>query len=544
MILRKLFLLFLLCLPLASRAGDKTSLEAVERLIILDEGRTKPLGTFAWENLRNIYGKLHFGELSAVEVVLGMAADPERWGDVPLIRIDNLELRRELGFVPPAKYFSYNDIIGAENFNRLLQDARIGHQQNTSLSKTTEKMRELYEKLLLCSQLLDGTAFTLVPDPTDSEAAWSTPLECRNLETTPALLITQTWNRLLDAIRQNNREQAVESAALLGKLLKQVNPEVQPAERAVSLEMLYNHLRPFRVAMIIFLILVITGLLELFFRNTFFLILNMVLLGAGIFFHSLGIYLIAAIAGRAPFSNLFESLVFIIWGFLLLSFLFNLRYRTSFMGLISGLLGFIAMVLAHHSSIDIGINPLVPVLRSSWLTYHVSIILISYSSFALAMGLGHVWLAGYALNPGNRTFLNRVSDFTYRVLQLGNLTLAVGIILGALWANESWGRYWGWDPKETWSLITWFVYLAILHARLNGWIKRRGLAVWSVISFAAVIMTYYGVNYFLTGLHSYASGHSEGIPWLLGVYVGFETLFLVAAYLWGNRKTVPPTMSN
>jgi cytochrome c-type biogenesis protein CcsB len=227
----------------------------------------------------------------------------------------------------------------------------------------------------------------------------------------------------------------------------------------------------------------------------------------------------------------------------LIAFLFNLKYREQYVFVLAGLIGFIAMVLAHHTGVDITINPLVPVLRSSWLVFHVTIILISYSAFALTMGLGHIWLLSNRFFPGANDSRRRVYDFTYRVLQLGIVTLTVGIILGAMWANESWGRYWGWDPKETWSLITLLIYLGVVHARARGWVRQRGMAILNIVSFASVIMTYYGVNYFLSGLHSYANGNAASIPALLLVYIGFEILFLLVTTLRYRGAQIPESKS-
>ncbi len=123
-------------------------------------------------------------------------------------------------------------------------------------------------------------------------------------------------------------------------------------------------------------------------------------------------------------------------------------------------------------------------------------------------------------------------------MQVGCLLLVTGILLGAVWANVSWGRFWGWDPKETWALICWFIYIASLHGRAAGWLGWRGMAAYSVAAFPVVIMTYYGVNYYLSGLHSYGAGSAQGIPWQLFVYLGLEGVFLVWA-LAKLKGTVP-----
>ena len=194
------------------------------------------------------------------------------------------------------------------------------------------------------------------------------------------------------------------------------------------------------------------------------------------------------------------------------------------------------MFYALDSTIDISINPLVPVLRSYWLNIHVTIITASYGAFALAAGLGHVYLYRYRSNPRDTTFLNKVDMLNLRSVQLGTVLLTAGVILGAVWANESWGRYWGWDPKETWSLITLLLYLAVIHGRLNGWADRVKTAVFTVAGFAAVLMTYFGVNYYLTGLHSYATGNPDPVPLKLLVYLALETAFVVWCLRMGKAQ--------
>jgi len=190
-------------------------------------------------------------------------------------------------------------------------------------------------------------------------------------------------------------------------------------------------------------------------------------------------------------------------------------------------MGAVVLGLAAYASLDRGINPLVPALQSYWLTYHVIIILSSYACLALAMVVGHGVLINTVRSKNQPTDdIRRWAWANLKIMQLGSVLLILGILLGAVWANVSWGRFWGWDPKETWALITWFVYIIFLHGRTAGWLQWRGLAVASVAAFPVVIMTYYGVNFYLSGLHSYGAGSSPGIPWEAYGYLGVEAIFL------------------
>jgi cytochrome c-type biogenesis protein CcsB len=258
---------------------------------------------------------------------------------------------------------------------------------------------------------------------------------------------------------------------------------------------------------------------------------GLALVGAGFVCQTIGIGIRWAIAGRAPVSDMYESLVFMGWGAIALGLASEAVYRKRFLALAAGLMGFICLAFAENLPIDSAINPLVPVLAHTyWLSVHVMTVMLSYSAFALAMVLGHVMIFFEMFRREKTAALAALSRLLYKTLQMGLLFLAAGIIFGAIWANESWGRYWGWDPKETWSLITFFVYLAIIHARFAGWLHHFGLAATSILGFLAVVMTYYGVNFILaTGMHAY--GFSEGGQLYVALYAITEIAIVVAAHL-------------
>jgi cytochrome c-type biogenesis protein CcsB len=196
--------------------------------------------------------------------------------------------------------------------------------------------------------------------------------------------------------------------------------------------------------------------------------------------------------------------------------------------MVGSILGAAVLTVAQAASLERGINVLVPALQSYWLNYHVIITLSGYACFAIAMGIGHaVLVTGMRANGEVTPALARLTKANLRIIQIGSLLLVTGILLGAVWANVSWGRFWGWDPKETWALICWFVYIALLHGRSAGWLGWRGLAAYSVGAFPVVIMTYYGVNYYLSGLHSYGAGSAPGVPWQIFAYMGLEGIFLM-----------------
>jgi len=215
--------------------------------------------------------------------------------------------------------------------------------------------------------------------------------------------------------------------------------------------------------------------------------------------------------GHAPLSNLYESLIFFAWGIILLYLLVEWRTKNRSIGAFATPLAFLIMAYASFTGITTRIQPLIPALKSNWLIAHVITCFIGYAAFAIAFGLSIMYLMkrldGSGKTPALLKFLpesNILEELSYQMVVIGFILLTLGIITGAVWAHSAWGRYWGWDPKETWSLITWLIYAALLHSRMvRGWRGKR-LAILSIVGFSCVIFTYLGVNFVLSGLHSYA----------------------------------------
>ncbi|UCF57560.1 MAG: c-type cytochrome biogenesis protein CcsB [Deltaproteobacteria bacterium] len=216
--------------------------------------------------------------------------------------------------------------------------------------------------------------------------------------------------------------------------------------------------------------------------------------------------------GHAPLSNLYESLIFFAWAVILLYLLIEWRTKNRSIGTFATPLAFLIMAYASFTSIESRIQPLIPALKSNWLIAHVITCFIGYAAFGIAFGLSLMYLLKKQDSPEkNNVFLNLIpgsailDELSYQMIIIGFILLTLGIITGAVWAHSAWGRYWGWDPKETWSLITWLVYAALLHSRMiRGW-RGKKLAILSIIGFSCVIFTYLGVNLVLSGLHSYAT---------------------------------------
>jgi cytochrome c-type biogenesis protein CcsB len=211
--------------------------------------------------------------------------------------------------------------------------------------------------------------------------------------------------------------------------------------------------------------------------------------------------------GHAPLSNRYESLIFFAWTIMLLYLLIEWRTKNRSLGAFATLLAFLSMAYAAFSNSDI--RPLLPALKSNWLIAHVITCFFSYAAFGLSFGLSILYLVKRSQNPGSNELISRIipdrimlDDLNYQIIIIGFILLTLGIITGAVWGQTAWGRYWGWDPKETWSFITWVVYAIIIHLRIVWGIRGKWMAILSIVGFLCVIFTYQGVNY-LAGMHSY-----------------------------------------
>ncbi|MGV8073967.1 MAG: c-type cytochrome biogenesis protein CcsB [Syntrophobacteraceae bacterium] len=218
--------------------------------------------------------------------------------------------------------------------------------------------------------------------------------------------------------------------------------------------------------------------------------------------------------GHAPLSNLYESLVFAAWAIMLLCLILEFRTKQHLLGVFPSLFSFLAMAYASFAtSVNSKIQPLLPALKSNWLIAHVITCFIGYSAFAISAGISIIYIVMKSLplhpNPQGMLVLipetRQLDELNHQMILFGFLWLSLGIITGSVWANSAWGGYWSWDPKETWSLITWLIYAAVLHAGILRRWKGEAVAWLALIGFGCVLFTYFGVNFLLSGLHSYAS---------------------------------------
>ncbi len=331
------------------------------------------------------------------------------------------------------------------------------------------------------SGIMSGEALRIIPHSEDPKATWFTIADLSKPEVPQVQRVRALLTSLVSAYAAGDRPGVQTASAGLASRLANIAPGVYPSERDLAMEVHYNRTKPFRTAWILYLLGFLALIASFPLASKAFSRAGMALVVGGFLFNGYGMLLRTMISGRPPVTNMYETVIFVAWGGVLFALIFEGIYKARYFAATAAGLGTLCLILADNVPIlDGAIAPLVPVLRDNmWLTIHVLTIMLGYAAFTLAMGLGHLNLGLYFFAPGKVSLLKSLSLFLYRALQVGTLFLAVGTLLGGVWASYSWGRFWGWDPKETWALIALLVYLAILHGRFVGWIRDFGLAVGS-----------------------------------------------------------------
>jgi len=362
--------------------------------------------------------------------------------------------------------------------------------------------------------LTNGSAFRFVANPESENGDWSPAPET---DLVP----------LRDALRAGDGAAFASAARTFSEKMARIQPQFQPPGWQIRLETLYQTWHPFGWAWKFYLA---AGIALLLLSARAGYAAAWILAGTGFLFQVAGFIARILISSRGPVTNMYESIIWVAFGTIFFGLLFEAIYRNRIFLWGALPVAVVSLILAdiQPAALSPAMDPLVPVLRDNfWLSTHVTSITLSYAAFALALGIGHIVLGKVIL--GRRPEPALYSSI-YRALQVGVLLLAIGTILGAVWANYSWGRFWDWDPKETWALITLLGYLIVLHGRIAGKWAGFGLAVGSVLAFQGVLMAWYGVNFVLgVGLHSYGFG-SGGFGYALAFVVA-ELLFVTCAII-------------
>jgi cytochrome c-type biogenesis protein CcsB len=512
---------------------------------IQDGGRRKPVDTFAKETLIRITGRSAYTDAAGRQwrpndLVLSALLETHDWKNEPMVLISSGQLKEQLALDKTERRFSFAQLAGSAELQRLANEAQALKRAEKPLNRVQQEALSVSDRLTLFARVIDGSALLIVPAPTNETDPWVEPSGWSKFYSETQFAPVQTQLQTAATAYVNGDGFNFSRAAnQLRDNLRGLSPSIYPQERQLRLEYFYNHFEAFYRAIWCYgIALVILIAAHLRKRGRALQNIGVVVAILGLAFQATGIVLRCMIAGRPPVTNMYESIIWVSFAVSFFGMIFFTRYRAPVYLLAALPVTLVALLLVHQMPIAMpsSIEPLVPVLRDNfWLTVHVLTITLSYAAFALAMGFGHILLWRYARNPAEARADAPMHFWLYRVLQLGVLLLAAGTILGGVWANYSWGRFWGWDPKETWALIALLCYILALHGRLAGWWTQFGLAVASVVCFLAVLMAWYGVNFVLgKGLHSY--GFGIGGETYVATFIVLDLLF-VAFAIWRYRNS-------
>jgi cytochrome c-type biogenesis protein CcsB len=529
-------------------AVSKEHAEKFGKLLIQDfQGRIKPINTYALESLRKIYKKDTYKGLTAEQVLLGTQINPRAWGYEPIIHVKTNILGKTLsnklnvkeGLTSMANLYQSGKYFLSDLVNSAFR------KNNMDRTGTDKELINLDERANVWYEELNGMMLKIYPKKDDQNNKWYYGYDkiFTGKDSLVSKMHSMYINLLKNAIKTNDYKEADELLDAISTYQKTIAAKIIPPEEKIKLEILYNKLNIFKKLLFYFMILgfvfLITAFIELFnpelkIINYLLKILSLLTI-LGLIAHAVGLGMRWYISGHEPWSNGYEAVVFVAFVTVLAGLIFS-RNKSKFTLASTVLFASFLLGIAHGSMMNPEITNLVPVLKSYWLMIHVAVITASYGFLGLGAVLGFVILLLYILrNKNNAKKLNAtINELTYvneSTLTVGLYALTIGTFLGGVWANESWGRYWSWDPKEVWSLISVMVYVIVLHLRLIP--NFKGQFIFNVASFfsiATLIMTFFGVNFYLSGMHSYATGDPVPIPIWIYYTITFFIVFSILSY--------------
>ena len=519
---------------------------SIQTIAVQLDGRKKPLDTVARETITQIHGSQHYQTLDGQK--LGNLAlfqslwfNNRDWNQEPFILFNYRPLKQRLGFDSEKKYFTFAELAQSKLGNVILA-ASEKQAQDQTLNREEQEALALEERLGLMIERVGRNNLALVPHPSNSKERWITIAETpRYYDSSASASLEkayQQFEQTASGLAQPSQSTVTDSTEQLKAQLRALSPTVYPSQQALSQEVRFSQLHPFAKAWVLFALAWVLVVINLLLPRLNTYTTAMGIFSGGLLIQMYGFLQRMQIADRPPVTNMYESIIWVAFGISAIAFLFEVIHRARFYLLAAAPLSIICLLLADRlpAVLDASIQPLVPVLRDNfWLSIHVPTITLGYASFALALGLGHILLLYYYFSPDAKERIRQLSRWNYGVLQVGVLLLTTGIILGGIWAHFSWGRFWGWDPKETWAFIALMCYVIPLHGKLVGWLGDYGLAVTSVVSFNAVLMAWYGVNFVLgTGLHSYGFSHGGSTIFIVA-FVILDLLFVIGSSFQHRR---------
>ena len=542
---------------ISESAISKDHANSFGKIIIQDSGgRMKPANTFSSELLRKVSRSNSYNGLNSDQVLVSIMDNPGVWFNAPIVYIKSGQkgdtIKKIIGVdekIKKAPLVSFFDSLGNYKLATNLEKAYLSNVP----SQIEKDIIELDRRVNLLYSALEGKIMRIFPVPNDVNNKWISYPEISEYtyEGADSLYVNNVLNLYFQTLRVARQDQDyTQSEELLESIKgfqKKYGSKVMPSDFKINSEVVYNKAdifnRLYKWYLFAGLGLLLILIFQIFYDNKFtshLIKLFESLIITLFVFNTIGLAARWYIAGHAPWSDAYESIIFVAWATVIFGIIFG---RKSYFTLASStFVASIILSIANMNWLDPSIANLQPVLDSYWLMIHVAVIVGSYGPFAIGMILGIVtlFLTIIAKKKNRKIFSRKLEELTIvneLSLTIGLVMLTIGNFLGGMWANESWGRYWGWDPKETWALISIMIYTAVLHLRIIPRLNNKWLFnLMSIISFAAIMMTYFGVNFYLVGLHSYASGDKVITP----DFVYYSTVFVFILGLisyFANKKT-------
>ncbi len=540
-------------------AFDKEHAQKFGELVVQDTGgRMKPLDTLSTEILAKVYrgSEVTIGaeKLTSNQVILGMMLKPDLYRDIKIIRTKDKEVNKLIGVKTDATHASFaqffTDAVNMKGYKLAKAVDDAVRKEAKHRDKFDKAVLKVDERVNICYMVYTGSLIKIWPKPNDLNNKWFATIDAlqkfseENSERLRGIAVNY-FSSVDDSLKTGDWSAANKAIKSIVEYQKFYGAEVYPSKNRILAEVFYNKAKIFErvypyylLVGFALLILSFIKILKPSFKIEKYTKISLVLLIILFIAHTIGLANRWYISGHAPWSDGYESMIYIAWATVLAGFIFSKRSSMTMAstGILSGLILFVA----HLNWMDPQVTNLVPVLNSYWLSIHVSMITASYGFLGLGTLLGFivVLLFIFKTDKNNKQIslsikeLNAINEMS---LMVGLVLLTIGNFLGGVWANESWGRYWGWDPKETWALVTILIYAVVVHLRfIKSIYSEFNFAVISLLAYTSVIMTYFGVNYYLAGLHSYAKGDPVPIPDF--VPVTYVIIFLVIALAFRNRK--------
>ena len=520
------------------------------KLVIQDSGgRMKPANTFASELIRKVSKSDTYQSLNADQVLLSIQQNPLLWYQVPFIYLKrgNDSLRRLAGVEEKAKYASFVDFFHKDGTYKLAKPLEGAYKAATP-NQFQKDFIETDRRINLLYSAIEGKVLRIFPVPDDENNKWVSFAEAPDFpfEGVDSLYVANVMPLYIGALRQGAYDQADELLESISGFQRKYGNDIMPSQEKIDAEIMYNQYDIFKklfawymyVGTLMFLVLIFQIIYDV--RIFGFVVkLCIVLISLLFVAQTVGMGARWYISGHAPWSDAYESMLYVAWATVGMGLAFGHKSKLTIAA--TAFVASMVLMIAHWNWMDPEIANLVPVLDSYWLMIHVAVIVGSYGPFALGMIVGFIAMILMILTTKKtknriRLTIDELTVVNELALTVGVVMLTIGNFLGGQWANESWGRYWGWDPKETWALISILVYAFVLHMRLIPGMRSKWLFnLMSVIAFASIFMTYFGVNFYLVGLHSYASGDKVITPTFVYYSIAIVSVVGFISYLRYNK---------